>query len=518
MNARTANTIASAWFRGGLRVVLASMAMALSITCTVLRVPVLAQSQAPDEARRKLDANKKVLDQARQREQELQRDVGSLEAERARVNRNLIDTAKAIQRAEAQLTQIENRVGELEAQEKLVRGSLQQNQGRIAKLLAAMQRMGRNPPPVMVTRREDALEMVRSAMLLASVFPEMREQALYLSEKLNQMAAVMAESRKQSDQLKAETARLSDSRTRLDGLMVQKRENINERQGELRQVRQAAAELSRSVTDLNELITKLDKTVSEQAGIAEYDRELAASRGRAEAAAETPANKASGAAQPASPPAKPAEIAQAPQAAPPASAATARDLDARPKAGDRMAEKGGEKAGERGGERLAMLAPKPMKPSTPFDQMKGALALPASGKRVIGYGERTEVGATSKGIVIETRASAQITSPSDGWIVYAGEFRSYGQLLIINAGGGYHMVLAGLTRIDVSVGQFVLAGEPVGAMGTSGPGPETRQSARAAAGKSQDALPVLYVEFRKDGRPFDPTPWWAPEGSRKVQG
>ena len=166
-----------------------------------------------------------------------------------------------------------------------------------------------------------------------------------------------------------------------------------------------------------------------------------------------------------------------------------------------------------------MLAPKPMKPTVPFDQMRGALALPASGKRVVGFGERTEVGATSKGIVLETRASAQITSPSDGWIVYAGEFRSYGQLLIINAGGGYHIVLAGLTRIDVSVGQFVLAGEPVGAMGASGPGPELRQAGRKAPdSKSQDALPVLYVEFRKDGRPFDPSPWWAPEGSKKIQG
>ena len=101
-----------------------------------------------------------------------------------------------------------------------------------------------------------------------------------MSDKLNQMATVMAENRKQGEQLKAETTRLTDARTRLDALMAQKRENINERQGELKQVRQAAAELSRSVTDLNELITKLDKTVSEQAGIAEYDRELAAGRGK----------------------------------------------------------------------------------------------------------------------------------------------------------------------------------------------------------------------------------------------
>jgi len=413
----------------------------------------------------------------------------------------------------------------LDAQEKIVRGSLRLNEARLSKLLAAMQRMGRNPPPVMVTRREDALEMVRSAMLLASVFPEMREQALYLSEKLGQMAQVMGEHRKQSEQLKAETARLADARTRLDTLLTQKKENLHERQGELKQVRQAAAELARGVTDLNDLIGKIDKAVSDQAGIAEYDRELAASRGASEPVREAARGLATSTGQPpqisvapASGPPQPLDGAPAP-APPPAVAA--REPEVRTKAGDRMAEKAPDKGAEKGpGDRaaeqkLALLIPKPMKPTVPFDQMKGALALPAAGKRVVGFGERTELGATSKGIVLETRANARITSPSDGWIVYAGEFRSYGQLLIINGGGGYHVVLAGLTRIDVSVGQFVLAGEPVGAMGTSGPA-DQRPPSRSSSGKTQDAPPVLYIEFRKDGRPFDPSQWWAPEGSRKV--
>jgi septal ring factor EnvC (AmiA/AmiB activator) len=101
-----------------------------------------------------------------------------------------------------------------------------------------------------------------------------------------------------------------------------------------------------------------------------------------------------------------------------------------------------------------------------------------------------------------------VVSPCDGWIVYAGEFRSYGQLLIINAGGGYHILLAGLSQIDVQLGQFVLTGEPVGVMSTAG---------RTTPGKAQDNAPVLYIEFRKDQRPIDPDPWWA-DASRKVQG
>ncbi|MFD2032980.1 murein hydrolase activator EnvC family protein [Ancylobacter dichloromethanicus] len=68
-----------------------------------------------------------------------------------------------------------------------------------------------------------------------------------------------------------------------------------------------------------------------------------------------------------------------------------------------------------------------------------------------------------------TRIEAQVASPSDGWVVYAGPFRSYGQLLIINAGGGYHILLAGMDKITVELGQFVLSGEPVGGDGARSP-------------------------------------------------
>ena len=149
-----------------------------------------------------------------------------------------------------------------------------------------------------------------------------------------------------------------------------------------------------------------------------------------------------------------------------------------------------------------------MKPAIAFHLARARLPMPALGRRVLAFGEKTQYGGQSKGIVLETRHGGQITAPCDGWVVYAGEFRSYGQLLIINAGGGYHVLLAGLSQIDVQPGQFVLASEPVGIM--SGP---TAQSQP----KTQTNSPVLYVEFRKDGRPIDPDPWWV-DGHQKVQG
>ncbi|MFZ4808587.1 MAG: murein hydrolase activator EnvC family protein [Hyphomicrobiaceae bacterium] len=153
----------------------------------------------------------------------------------------------------------------------------------------------------------------------------------------------------------------------------------------------------------------------------------------------------------------------------------------------------------------AAFNPGRLKPSLPFTAAKGRLPLPAIGRRALAFNEKTQYGGQSKGIVIETRHSAQVTSPADGWIIYAGPFRSYGQLLIINPGNGYHILLAGMHQIDIQLGQFVLAAEPVGTM------------APAVKRNSQDNSPVLYVEFRKDGRPIDPEPWWT-ETVQKVQG
>jgi septal ring factor EnvC (AmiA/AmiB activator) len=82
--------------------------------------------------------------------------------------------------------------------------------------------------------------------------------------------------------------------------------------------------------------------------------------------------------------------------------------------------------------------------------------------------------------------------------------------LILNAGGGYHVLLAGMERISVDIGQFVLTGEPVAVMGGG-----LQASATGTSGPKQ---PVLYVEFRKDGAPIDPSPWWATNEGEKVRG
>lgn len=417
----------------------------------------LGPAPTAQEVQKALEARREELKSTLDRAGIIEQDVAKLADERGKINQQLQQTAALVQESEGRLSQVEARLGELDAQEKLIRGSLAQRQGQISTLLAALQRMGRNPPPVIVTKREDALRMVRSAMLLAAAFPGMRTQALELADQLSQLMRVVEESRTQAEREKAENARLNDLKTQLASLLETKRRSILERQDELRKVRDAASEISRSVTDLNELIAKVGRTVQENTGLGSYDAEVRAS--------ETPA----------------AAVLTPP---PGGEAGKAEDSDVVVMAPVETA--------------AVLTNPGRIKPAMPFYQARGRLPLPAAGRKVLNYGERTQYGSQSKGLVMETRSGAQVTSPCDGWVLYAGEFRSYGKLLIIDAGGGYNVVLAGLSQIDVRPGEFVLAAEPVGTM---------MMVKKEAAGADSTA-PVLYVEFRKDGQPIDPDPWW----------
>ena len=381
---------------------------------------------------------------------------------RAKLNTELIEAGKRVQASEAKLSETEAKLTELTDQVTVIRNSITERKETIVKMLSAMQRIGRTPPPALVTRRDDALAVVRSAMLLAQVFPELKYQADNLSQELDGLVKLETGIREQRDTEKRETDRLAAERGRIDQLLEEKKAKLAKSEVELAATRQAAQQQAAEETELNALITRLDERIA-KAEVAQYDAEVAAetalrAREQSQALA-TPGNE--------------------------------NVIEIKP-----------------GAAKIAFASPSRMKPAMPFETTKGSLPLPAQGKRLKRFGEADGVGGSLKGISLQTRGEARIIAPTDGWVVYAGTFRSYGNLLIINAGGGYHVLLAGMGRIDVSLGQFVLAGEPVAVMGAA---------LQAGQGNNDNSRPVLYVEFRKDGRPIDPGPWWA-EASEKVQG
>jgi len=429
----------------------------------VCALPWLAEAEedlSRDEAKQRLDQSEQNLKSSRAKEQGLAQDLAALAEERARLNSELIEAGKRVQASEAKLSETETKLAELTDQVNVIRSSITERKEAIVKMLSAMQRIGRTPPPALVTRRDDALAVVRSAMLLADIFPELKYQADNLSRELEGLVTLENGIRDQRDAEKGESGKLGAEQARVDRLLEEKKRATAQGEAELAQIKQATTEQAQAVTDLNELVDRLDAQIA-KVEIAQYDAEIAAERAlrarEQQQALATPDNESVVEIKPAS-------------------------------------------------TKVAFASPDRLKPALPFEAAKGSLRLPAQGKRVKGFGDADAAGGTLKGISLQTRPEARITAPADGWVVYAGEFRSYGQLLIINAGGGYHVLLAGLSRIDVSLGQFVLAGEPIAVMGNS-----------AAPSQGDSLRPVLYVEFRKDGRPIDPDPWWA-EASEKVQG
>jgi septal ring factor EnvC (AmiA/AmiB activator) len=127
-------------------------------------------------------------------------------------------------------------------------------------------------------------------------------------------------------------------------------------------------------------------------------------------------------------------------------------------------------------------------------QPRGQLVAPVAGRVVREFGATTEAGPAS-GVSLQAPPNARVVSPCGGRVVFAGPFRSFGLLMIVDCGGGYHFVLSGLDRLDAQIGQSLRAGEPVGVMPAWDPRLEGERR------------PSLYMELRKDGVAVNPAPF-----------
>ena len=375
----------------------------------------------------------------------LRQDLEAAHNDRGKLNGLLVEATTRIRTVEQQLIDLEPRLAALDRSGADLRQSLMQRRALLAEVLAALVRMGRNPPPALLMRPDDALDSVRSAILLGALLPELRVEAETLAADLAELSRVRTEMVSAQDALKGLRRALEEDRVRIGALVEERQKREAEAQTTQPGDRAQAELVARNTPDVHDLVTRLETEVA-------------------------PATRAADAAKAGAAPARPD--------GPPATT-----------------------------ELAALSNPARLSPAMPFVQAKGLLPLPVAGVRVREFGAPDPVGGTEKGMTLATRAGAQVASPVDGWVVYAGPFRSYGQLLIINAGGGYHILMAGMERISVDLGQFVLTGEPVAVMGggSSSAGSASRQ-------------PQLYVEFRKDGVSIDPAPWWAATDSQKVRG
>ena len=378
----------------------------------------------------------------------IEAEIESVRNDRARLTAALIDTTAKVQDSERGVAAADERLKALNGEADSVAASLEKRRDAIAELLAALQRMGANPPPAILVKPGDMADAVRAASVLGAMIPELKAETEALARDIDTLKKTRESIAAERVALSQKTASLALEKARLSALIEARRLSQTTAENALDAQQRRAADLARQATSLKDLIARLDAVESQ--------KKAAADAARA-AAAET------------------------------AHQILVKAQDAQKQASARLA------------------------PEVAFPEVKGRLPLPVAGTILKTYGDPDGLGGTEHGVSVATLAGAVVSAPADGSVVYSGPYRTYGQLLILNAGGGYYILLAGMDRISVASGEFVLTGEPVGNMGDG----SVRMAAAAAVGAAQ---PVLYIEFRKDGTAIDPGPWWAKAGIEKARG
>ncbi|MFV3131982.1 murein hydrolase activator EnvC family protein [Niveispirillum sp. KHB5.9] len=387
----------------------------------LLAAPVLAQEKKPDPAKQ-LQQVEKDLKQADKTKADLDAKAEGLEKELADLRARAIDAA-AQQRTQAdELARLEGALGDLGEEEKARLDKIEADRAALADLLGALQRLSRLPPDTMIAAPQSPSDTVKSALLLRSAVPELKTRADALSRELQGLVDLRRQLAEQKDKAARAAESLTLRQKDLAGLVARREELSKSTDSERTRLATQVAALADRAGDLKDLIEKLEaERKAEAARKAEAERRRLA---QVEAQRE-----------------------------------------------------------QRARDKVAGLKRAPAEPQSAG--ILGGMVAPVSGKITQRYGTVDAVGATSRGLTYSGRAGGPVVAPADGSVMFAGPFKGYGLLLILEHANGYHSLLSGLGRIDAQVGQRVLGGEPVGLL-------------------SGDGDPTLYYELRRGGQPVNP--------------
>ena len=404
--------------------------MKISLAAALIIVVSGASVAVAQDMNKRLHEIERQIKSGQQKSEALDERAKSLSQEITDVTQARVNMAKSIRDLEQRMQDLETEIAILDTAEKQKRVALVEGRRTYGQLLTAPQRMSRLPPEAIIAYPAEPSDLVRAAIVLRGVVPQIEGRAASLKDDLDSLAETRSAIAVRRRELTGAGASLRAERADLDkqlaAVNTQQRQTLAERQSEVARLEK----LGREAEGLRELFEGL-----------ELDRE--------------PGDK--------------------PQ--PPAAARTATSAPA--------------KKAEPKDNQTQITSAAPFATSR-MSQAQGQLPMPAVGRISGQYGEPMSTGINRKGLDIETRPGAQVVAPYEGKVVFAGPFRAYGQLLIIEHGEGYHTLLAGLSRIDATVGQRLLSGEPVGIMDPAA-----------------DTSPSLYVELRRNGQPINPLPWLA---------
>ncbi len=398
------------------------------LAATLLLAPCLSAAAEPSskDLRR---MEEQVAKQTAESER-LAQEAKQINQEIDSISRKMVNYANLIQNNEEKISSMETELQQLQTELSSAEAEFSIEDENLIKTLSALQNLALKPTESLFVQPLTPVEIIRSAMLLRETVPYLEQNAQRIKGKLEQIEKQKQKVENQFNQIKKRKQTLENEHAELKSLAQKKSALRKSIEKQSAAAKKKVAQLASQAQDLRDLLNKLEK-------------ERLAQKRRQEQEAEK----------------------------------------------KRLAEERRKKQEESQRADLIKLKPQAIKElGEGFIQAKGKLPMPARGRIVTRYGEETSKGVSSKGIIVKTRPQAQVISPFDGNVIFAGPFRGYGNLIIIEHGAGYLSLLAGLDSIDCELGQMLLAGEPVGQM------PDSSES-------------KLYIEIRKDNHPINPLTW-----------
>lgn len=349
--------------------------------------------------------------------------------EMTKLNNSLVSAAKKIQNNEKNLSKMEDELKRLQDELIVSEEKFNKENQKMAQTISALQNLARKPTEALFVQPLTPVEVIRSAILLREIVPNINQNAEILKNQLDNITAQKKNIEQRVQKIKIEQKSLEKEHANLNVLINKKKSMQKDLDIKAKISKQESQRLASEAGDLRDLVEKIEKEQKiKKQKQEEEKRRLEIKRKEQKIYAKIKAES--------------------------------KDDDTMNSIGEK------------------------------FLKAKGKLARPAAGAIIISYGEETAKGVTSKGIYIKTRNLAQVVTPFDGTVVFAGQFKGYGNMLIIEHGKGYMSLLSGLKDMDCEIGQLLLAGEPVGQM------PATNDA-------------KLYMEIRKDSHPINPEIWLA---------
>lgn len=410
-----------------------SLVLGMGVLALMLRPVMAADVSKADLAKMEREVQAQNLEHKK-----LQAQATQISLELTRISKDMIASAKQIQNSEEKISRMESELETLRANLKKAEENFVVEDDNLIKTLSALQNLALKPTEALFVQPLTPVEIIRSAMLLREAVPYLQENAARIREDLEKIEAQKNLVEKQVARIIRQKKILEKEHEQMKALVQRKSKIRNAVEIKSVKAKKKVEQLASQANDLRDLLNKLEKQRQEKLRRQEEERRRLAELKAAEA---------------------------------------------------RRAAEETKKLEEKQRADLIKFKPEVINEvGENFVKAKGHLLRPARGPVVTAYGEQMSKGVTSKGIIIKTRSQAQVISPYDGTVIFAGPFRGYGNLIIIEHGQGYLSLLAGLEEVDCELGQMLLAGEPVGQMPESG-----------------DAR--LYVELRKDNHPVNPLTW-----------